>query len=209
MTASSTLRVLAVDDNASLLRFLVSAFTANHCAVTPAPTAERALELIGGEDFDLVVSDIKMPGLTGLDLLRAVKLRQPATPVVLITGAPSVNSAVFGLRHGAYDYLPKPFSVKEIQELLVRVRRDRQEHTIAMMPAGMADELERRQFGVEVLFRIGELALDGIDPATFAETVLGYSMQSLRGSAAVLLLRQEDGTLKVTDTGDAAAIAAV
>ena len=57
MTASPTLRVLAVDDNSSLLRFLVSAFTANACAVTPAPTAERALELIGTEDFDLVVSE--------------------------------------------------------------------------------------------------------------------------------------------------------
>ena len=93
------MKVLAVDDNASLLRFLVSAFTANGCAVTPAPTAEQALELIAREAFDLVVSDIKMPGLTGLDLLRAVKGLQPATPVVRITGAPSVNSAVFGLRH--------------------------------------------------------------------------------------------------------------
>jgi response regulator RpfG family c-di-GMP phosphodiesterase len=207
--SSERLRVLVVDDNASILRFLDAAFGSHDCTVSQAGTAEQALELLRGETFDLVVSDIMMPGLSGLDLLRAVKRRQPGTPVALITGAPSVNSAVFGLRHGAYDYLPKPFSVKEIQELLARVRRDRQEHTIAMMPAGMADELERRQFGVEVLFRIGELALDGIDPATFAETVLGYSMQSLRGSAAVLLLRQEDGTLKVTDTGDAAAIAAV
>ena len=105
------LRVLLVDDNASVLRFLASAFSSNGCPVTPAATAEQALEQLSDDPYDLVVSDIKMPGLSGLDLLRAVKGKQPDTPVVLITGVPSVNSAVFGLRHGAYDYLPKPFSV--------------------------------------------------------------------------------------------------
>src|SRR5919206_2151189 len=170
---SSPLRVLAVDDNSSLLRFLVSAFTANACAVTPAPTAERALELIGSEDFDLVVSDIKMPGLTGLDVLRAVKARQPATPVVLITGAPSVNSAVFGLRHGAYDYLPKPFSIREIQQLLARVRSDRQKWDGQVpLPAGLTEELARRQLGVEILFRIGDLALQGLETGAFVDEVL-------------------------------------
>jgi len=98
---AETLRVLLVDDNASVLRFLVSAVASNHCAVKTASTAEQALELLGDVPFDLVVSDIKMPGLSGLDLLRAIKSKQPATPVVLITGVPSVNSAVFGLRHGA------------------------------------------------------------------------------------------------------------
>jgi CheY-like chemotaxis protein len=67
-----SLRVLVVDDNASLLRFLVSAFGANGCDVAQASAAERALEIIAAERFDLVVSDIKMPGLTGLDVLRAV-----------------------------------------------------------------------------------------------------------------------------------------
>src|SRR5205814_9182677 len=93
--AAAALRILAVDDNSSLLRFLVSAFTANGCTVTAARTAEDALDRIETNVFDLVVSDIKMPGLSGLDLLRAVKAKEPATPVVLITGAPSVNSAVF------------------------------------------------------------------------------------------------------------------
>src|SRR5206468_3895304 len=120
------LRVLLVDDNASVLRFLASAFSSNGCQVTTAGTAEQALEQLSDDPFDLVVSDIKMPGLSGLDLLRAVKGKQPGTPVVLITGNPSVNSAVFGLRHGAYDYLPKPFSIREIQQLLARVRSDRQ-----------------------------------------------------------------------------------
>src|SRR5207237_8694764 len=148
MTSATALRVLAVDDNSSLLRFLVSAFTASGCAVTAAPTAEEALDRIDADTFDLVVSDIKMPGLSGLDLLRAVKGKQPATPVVLITGNPSVNSAVFGLRHGAYDYLPKPFSIREIQQLLARIRGDRQKWDGHVpLPAGLTEELSRRQRG--------------------------------------------------------------
>src|SRR5882672_9488140 len=148
VTQADAMRVLVVDDNTSLLRFLVSAFTANGCSVAQASAAEQAIELLSGEAFDLVVSDIKMPGLSGLDLLRAVKGKQPGTPVVLITGAPSLNSAVFGLRHGAYDYLPKPFSIKEIQDLLQRVRADRQKWDgQTPLPAGLAEELARRQTG--------------------------------------------------------------
>ena len=206
--AVDRLRVLVVDDNAAIVRFLAAAFGSQDCVVSQAGAAEQALELLRGQPFDLIVSDIKMPGLSGLDLLRAVKRQQPGTPVALITGAPSVNSAVFGLRHGAYDYLPKPFTVKEIHELLLRVRRDRESQLAGVLPAGLGDELARRQFGVEVLFRIGELALDGIDAPTFAETVLGYTMQSLRGDAAIILLRESDGTLKATRLGDPAIVAA-
>src|SRR5213079_36628 len=153
---AETLRVLLVDDNASVLRFLVSAVASNNCEVTTASTAEQAMELLGDTPFDLVVSDIKMPGLSGLDLLRAIKSKQPATPVVLITGVPSVNSAVFGLRHGAYDYLPKPFSVTEVRDLITRLRRDRADgNGNVNYPAGLTEELSRRQTGVEVLSSIG------------------------------------------------------
>jgi putative nucleotidyltransferase with HDIG domain len=203
MTSSPNIRVLAVDDNASLLRFLVSAFSANACTVTSASTAEAALELIAGEEFDLVVSDIKMPGLTGLDLLRAVKGRHPGTPVVLITGAPSVTSAVFGLRHGAYDYLPKPFSIKEVQQLVERVRADREKwNGQAPLPAGLAEELSRRQVSVEMLFRIGDLALQTHEPRVFVEKVLQFTGESLHNDGGLMLLRDEHDGFTSTQQGD-------
>ena len=197
-----TLRVLLVDDNASVLRFLVSAFTSNHCQVTTASTAEQALELLGDDPYDLVVSDIKMPGLSGLDLLRAIKGKQPGTPVVLITGVPSVNSAVFGLRHGAYDYLPKPFSVTEVKELIQRLRQDRAEgNGNVTYPAGLTEELARRQGGVEVLSRIGELALQGLEPSVFIDKVLEKTIQSLRCDGAVILLCDQDGKFNASRMG--------
>src|SRR5439155_716365 len=152
--------------------------------------------------FDLVVSDIKMPGLSGLDLLRAIKSKQPATPVVLITGVPSVNSAVFGLRHGAYDYLPKPFSVTEVRDLLRRLRRDRAEgNGNVTYPAGLNDELQRRQGGVAVLSSIGELALQGLEQGVFVEKVLEKTLQSLRCDAAVMLLGDQEGKFDASRMG--------
>jgi putative nucleotidyltransferase with HDIG domain len=200
--APEVLQVLVVDDNASLLRFLVSAFSANGCTVTQAAAAEQALTFINQQAFDLVVSDIKMPGLSGLDLLRAVKGKQPGTPVVLITGNPSVNSAVFGLRHGAYDYLPKPFSIREIQELLVRIRTDRQKWDGQVpLPAGLTEELSRRQSGVEVMFRIGDLALQGLETSAFMDEVLGLIGHSIKSDAALVLLRDEQGTFSCSQQG--------
>jgi response regulator RpfG family c-di-GMP phosphodiesterase len=201
------LRVLLVDDNAYVLQFLNVAFKAQQCVVSSASAAERALDLLADHVFDLVVSDIKMPGLSGLDLLRAVKLKQPATPVVLMTGVPSISSAVFGLRHGAYDYLPKPFSVKEVQQLVNRLRTDRQSGSVAAgQPAGLMEELARRQTGMEGLFKIGDLALQGLDPGTFVDTVLDYTIQSLRGDGALLLLRDHEGNFTPHRKGDPALV---
>jgi response regulator RpfG family c-di-GMP phosphodiesterase len=197
------LRVLLVDDNASVLRFLASAFSSNNCQVTTASTAEQALEQLGDDPFDLVVSDIKMPGLSGLDLLRAVKGKQPSTPVVLITGVPSVSSAVFGLRHGAYDYLPKPFSVAEVKDLIRRLRRDRADgNGNVNYPAGLTEELARRQAGVEAISGIGEVALQGLEPSVFAEKVLEYTMKSLRCDGALMLLRDQSGQFNASRKGE-------
>lgn len=196
------LRVLLVDDNDSVLRFLASAFTSSHCQTTTASTAEQALDLLGDDPYDLVVSDIKMPGLSGLDLLRAIKGKRPGTPVVLITGVPTVNSAVFGLRHGAYDYLPKPFSVTEVKELIQRLRRDRAGgNGNVNYPAGLNEELARRQGGVEVLSGIGELALQGLEPGRFVDQVLEKTIRSLRGDGAVILLCDQDGKFSASRTG--------
>jgi response regulator RpfG family c-di-GMP phosphodiesterase len=192
-------RVLAVDDQAPILKFLGSALAGQGCVTTTASTAEQALELIGQQRFDLVISDIKMPGLSGLDLLRAVKSRQPDTPVVLITGSPTVDSAVFGLRHGAFDYLAKPFSAQEVRALVQRVRED---NARVRPAAGLAEDLARRQFGLEVFFRLGERALNGMDPQPFVEQVLRDTLQSLGGDAAIVLIRDAAGGFIAQHEGD-------
>jgi len=149
------LRVLVVDDDIPTLEFLVEAFAANGCLPSRASNAEQALSLLSGQPFNLVVADIMLPGLSGLDLLRVVRGTRPQTPVVLITGLPSVNSAVFGLRHGAYDYLSKPFSIAEVQRLLRHLRTDLDHSGSDRAAPGLGEELVRRERGMEGLFRIG------------------------------------------------------
>ena len=195
------LNVLLVDDHAPVLRVLAAAFKRQGCVVSTASSAEEALDLISDRGFDLVVSDIKMPGLSGLDLLRTVRGQQPDTPVVLITGMPSVDSAVFGLRHQAYDYLTKPFSMADVQQLIGRVRQDR-----ATRQSGQHAEASqraiRRQFGMEALSRLGELALQGLDTTAFVERALGYTLEALGGDAALILLVDEEGRVTPSQTGD-------
>lgn len=201
VTEAGDVSVLLVDDHAPVLRFLAAAFKRQGCIVSTASSAEEALDLISDRGFDLVVSDIKMPGLSGLDLLRTVKGQQPETPVVLITGMPSVDSAVFGLRHQAYDYLTKPFSITDVQQLMERVRQDRKGRLSGQL-AESSHRAIRRQFGMEALSRLGELALQGLDTHAFVERALGYTLEALGGDAALILLCEEDGKVSPSQTGD-------
>jgi response regulator RpfG family c-di-GMP phosphodiesterase len=196
------MRVLLVDDHAAVLRFLAVAFTSRGCVVSTAASAEEALERIADTPYDVVVSDVKMPGLSGLDLLRSVKEQQPGTPVVLITGVPSVDSAVFGLRHQAFDYLVKPFTIEVVHALIDRLREERRHVRETGGGANLAKELARRQYGMEVLSRLGELALQDLDTAVFVEKALGYTLSGLSGDAALILVRDEQGDLTLNHKGD-------
>jgi putative nucleotidyltransferase with HDIG domain len=195
------MNVLLVDDHAPVLRFLAAAFKRHGCLVSTASSVEEAHGLIIQRAFDLIVSDIRMPGLSGLDLLRIVKGRQPATPVVLITGMPSIDSAVFSLRHQAFDYLTKPFSVTDVQQLVARVRQDR-ESRLRGRHAEASHRAVRRQFGMEALSRLGELALQGLDTTTFVERALGYTLEALGGDAALIVLRDAEGKVTPSQAGD-------
>jgi len=180
------LRVLIVDDDPDVLAFFAEVFQQHGCRVATAPTAERALAWLGHEPVDLVVSDIKLPGLSGLELLRAV----PHTPVVLITGQPSIESAACGARHHAYDYLTKPVSVEDLARLIKRVRADRQR----AHPAGVVEDLADRRFRPEALRGLGQLVLEGREPAVVFDRVLADASRALRVDAGLLVHRAPDGT---------------
>jgi putative nucleotidyltransferase with HDIG domain len=200
--AREVLKVLLVDDHAPVLRFLALAFKSSGCVVSTAASAEEAFDLLSLQPFDLVVSDIKMPGLSGLDVLRAVKGRQPGTPVVLITGMPSLDSAVFGLRNQAFDYLTKPFSVEDVHQLLQRVREERRSRAQAAPELAPRHDLARRQAAVEGLSHLGDLALQGLAPAVFLDQALACAVESLGGDAVCLLLEDAPGAPPWSEKGD-------
>src|SRR5260370_30237285 len=86
-----------------------------------AESAEAALAQSPALQPDIVIADLRLPNLSGADLLRQIKSRLPATEVVIMTGPGSIESAVEAMKSGAYDYIQKPFRVEELRMLLRRM----------------------------------------------------------------------------------------
>ena len=74
------------------------------------PVDELAIERIQEQDFDVVITDLKMPGMDGIEVLKTIKILQPEVPVIIITGYSTVDTAVDAMKNGAFDYIAKPFT---------------------------------------------------------------------------------------------------
>jgi len=117
----SRLRFLIVDDEQSIRRLCMTVGQGLNFICTEAETAEAALALTETAPPDIVVTDLKLPSLSGTDLLCKVKELLPRTEVAIMTGHGSIESAVEAMRQGAYDYIEKPFRVERLRQLLQRM----------------------------------------------------------------------------------------
>ncbi len=118
-------RVLVVDDEESVRRMITVLLQKEGCTVSAAGSAEEALARLGEGAFDLVLADVRMPGLDGLDLLDRVRALWPETTVVVMSAFGSLDLAVEAMKRGAYDYLSKPFRPDELV-LLLRKAQERE-----------------------------------------------------------------------------------
>ena len=107
-------RILVVDDEPNMLGLFKKVLEKEGYEVVTASTGEEAVKKLGTEWFDLLISDLKMPGLSGLELLKRVKSLVPALPCIMLTAYGSIDSAVAAMKEGAYDYLAKPINNDEI-----------------------------------------------------------------------------------------------
>ncbi|MGA8267599.1 MAG: response regulator, partial [Candidatus Acidiferrales bacterium] len=121
MTDSQTIRFLIVDDEQNIRRLCVTVGSALGFECVEAESAENALINTDSALPDIVVTDLKLPGSSGVDLLREVKSRVPQTEVAIMTGHGSIESAVDAMKLGAYDYIEKPFRVEKLRLLLQRM----------------------------------------------------------------------------------------
>ncbi len=102
------IRVLVVDDEEVVRLGYRRVLSSDGFRVTAAGGGHEALDLMGGDRFDVVLLDLRMPGMDGMDVLRAIKERWPQSEVVVVTGYPSIDTAKEAVKLGAYDYLAKP-----------------------------------------------------------------------------------------------------
>ena len=173
--------VLVVDDEPKLCDLLSSALSQNEIEVYTAGNGLQALAILEQEAIDLVISDWRMPGMDGPQLLAEVKLRYPHVPVIVMTAYSTVKNAVQSMRNGAYDYISKPF---DIDELDITVSKALQFRDILCDNARMRAELDEHQH------------IDSLvgDSASFRRVL--QAIDSVRESNATILLTGESGTGK-------------
>ena len=111
--------VLLVDDETEFLETLVKRLKKRRLNAVGAASGEQALSLLEQHPVDVVVLDVKMPGMDGIETLREIKNRQPMVEVIMLTGHANMEVAIQGMELGAFDYLMKPM---EIDELLYKLQ---------------------------------------------------------------------------------------
>ncbi len=155
-------RVLVVDDELLMREFLGETLTRSGCEVVLASDGEEAKRLLGeGRSFDLVLTDIRMNGVSGLDVLACVKETSPQTLVVLLTAYATMDTAIEAMRGGAFDYLTKPISPNQIEILLVKaceyrslIEENRFYRQTASRPEDGFEDLVGRSDAMKDVFRL-------------------------------------------------------
>ena len=127
-------KIVIVDDEPGVRITLAQFMRQEGHEVLEAGDAEQALEWLHAGDSDLIVTDILLPGLGGLELLRRIREAAPQTAVIMITGVPTVESAAEAVRNGAADYLVKPVTKSDIQQASGRALQAK-----AFLLAGLLD----------------------------------------------------------------------
>lgn len=138
-------RVLVVDDEKNIRLTLDHALTAAGYDVLTAIDGEHALQKVQENGLDLVLLDMKMPGIDGIEVLRRLRLTHEALPVIMITAHGSIETAVEAMKLGAVDYLRKPFSPEEIRAIVAHVL-DRQGLSVTEPAENAIGILEQAKF---------------------------------------------------------------
>jgi len=118
-------KILIVDDDRAFQGMLVEALTDKGYEIDTAPTAEDGITKAGAGDYDLILHDIKLPGMSGLEALPHLADAAPGVDVIVMTGYASKDSGVQAMQHGAYDYFTKPFSLSEMEVVVRRAMEKR------------------------------------------------------------------------------------
>jgi two-component system, NtrC family, response regulator HydG len=175
-----SLKVLIAEDEEITLKHLVTTLTKEGYDVVGTKNGREAMEKISCDQFDVLITDIKMPGINGIELLDRAKEKNPEIEVLVITGFGSIGSAVEAMKKGAYEYITKPF---DLDELILKVRNIREKKVLKKENAALRAYLDRdRKVSVVVKSKSMQKILDIIE--------------SIRDSDCSVLLTGESGVGK-------------
>ena len=151
--------VWIVDDDRSIRWVFEKALSREGISYNSFASAREALDALAGGAPQVLISDIRMPGQSGIELLQEVKEKHPAVPVIVMTAYSDLDSAVAAFQGGAYEYLPKPFDVDQAVELIRRALDESQREQAALEPPGEVQEILGQAPAMQEVFRaIGRLS---------------------------------------------------
>jgi DNA-binding NtrC family response regulator len=113
-------KILVVDDEDTVCRSIKKALVREEYDIDVALSGEEALKMEGQKKYDVIIVDLMMPGLNGMDLLKSLKSISPAVQVIMITGYPTMKNTLQAMQIGAFDFLPKPFLPYDLRNLVAR-----------------------------------------------------------------------------------------
>jgi len=169
--------VWIVDDDRSIRWVIEKALSREGIAFSSFSSAQEALDALSGSAPEVLVSDVRMPGMSGLELLQTVKQRHPAVPVIVMTAYSDLDSAVAAFQGGAYEYLPKPFDVDQAVELIRRALDESRRESEAVEPLPQAPEMLGHAPAMQEVFRaIGRLSQSSVTVLITGESGTGKEL---------------------------------
>jgi len=138
------IRVLLVDDEPDFVESLSQSLQIRDFYVKTSLSGDEALDLIQKQDFDVIVLDVLMPGKNGIETLREIKTIKPLLHVIMLTGNATVETAIEGMKLGAYDYLIKPVETGELEDKITKAYNLKAEHEQRIRKAEIENIIKRR-----------------------------------------------------------------
>jgi signal transduction histidine kinase/CheY-like chemotaxis protein len=200
-------RLLIVDDEENVLQIFADLFSDREYEVTTATNGESALQLLESGSFDLLLTDINLPGVDGLEVVARAKKFDPEIVVLVITGYASTSSAIDALRHGAYDYITKPFDLWNVDQVVTRgiqARRLKQENrrlleylTSANEELQRHEEILREKVRIATrqmatLYEVGQQISESLNLTETLEVIVKKAVSLTGARMGLVLLNQQN-----------------
>jgi len=165
-------RILVIDDELPILRLLQKIFKEEGYEASVLSSSEHALNLLSQETVDLILVDLNMPKVGGIELLKQVRLSYPQTEIIIFTGQATVETAIESLRNGAYDYIIKPFDIDE----LLKIVKNCLEHNRLRRQEGVFRETTN-------LYQLAQEATKNHTEKSLLEFILKRTLKTLKADA--------------------------
>ena len=136
--------VMLVDDEVPFVETMTKRLSKRQLLILPAYSGRQALEKLEKNSVDVVILDVKMPGMDGIETLREIKKTHPLVEVIMLTGHATIETAVEGMRLGAFDYLMKPCELEELLAKVNEAKEKKSRHEQKIMDARMKEITLRR-----------------------------------------------------------------